>query len=42
MNDIYRKLADLRNTPPESTEAQTAISEWYEFLNTQKQAIITH
>ncbi|PIC98882.1 MerR family transcriptional regulator [Sporosarcina sp. P29] len=35
MNDIYRKLADLRNTPPESTEAQTAISEWYEFLNTQ-------
>lgn len=35
MNDIYQKLADLRNTPPESTEAQTAISEWYEFLNTQ-------
>lgn len=34
MNDIYRKLAQLKNTPPESTEAQTAITEWYEFLNT--------
>ncbi|PIC71196.1 MerR family transcriptional regulator [Sporosarcina sp. P16b] len=34
MNDIYRKLAHLTNTPPESAEAQTAITEWYEFLNT--------
>lgn len=34
MNDIYRKLAYLKNTPPESTEALAIITEWYKFLNT--------
>ncbi|MGP4078766.1 MerR family transcriptional regulator [Pseudalkalibacillus sp. R45] len=32
-NAIYRNLADLRDTPPESDEAQAAIKEWYVFLN---------
>ncbi|WLD94683.1 MerR family transcriptional regulator [Alkalihalobacillus sp. AL-G] len=33
MNTIYRKLADLRNSSPDSDEAQQAIKEWYDFLN---------
>lgn len=33
MNAIYRKLSELKNTPPESDEAQAAIKEWYDFLN---------
>ncbi|GIQ69942.1 MerR family transcriptional regulator [Xylanibacillus composti] len=33
MNDIYRKLASLRTSSPESEEAQAAIGEWYTFLN---------
>ncbi len=33
MNAIYRKLAELKNTSPESDEAQAAIKEWYDFLN---------
>ena len=33
MNAIYRKLSGLKNTPPESDEAQEAIKEWYDFLN---------
>ncbi|WP_120188723.1 MerR family transcriptional regulator [Ammoniphilus oxalaticus] len=32
MNDIYRKLAELRNTSPDSAEAQAGIKEWYDFL----------
>ncbi|WP_409347051.1 MerR family transcriptional regulator [Paenibacillus sp. MBLB4367] len=37
MNAIYFKLADLRNGSPESEEAQAAIKEWYDFLNTMGQ-----
>ncbi|RAU92376.1 MerR family transcriptional regulator [Paenibacillus sp. YN15] len=33
MNDIYFKLADLRQLPPESEEAQAAIKLWWEYLN---------
>lgn len=33
MNAIYQRLAELRNTPPESDDAQKAIKEWYDFLN---------
>ncbi len=33
MNEIYRNFADLRDTSPESEEAQAAIKEWYNFLN---------
>lgn len=33
MNAIYRKLSELKNTSPESDEAQAAIKEWYDFLN---------
>ena len=33
MNRIYFKLAEIRHVDPESEEAQTAISEWFEFLN---------
>jgi hypothetical protein len=33
MNAIYRNLADLRHGSPESEEVQSAIGEWYEFLN---------
>lgn len=33
MNAIYRRLAALRDTPPESDDAQTAIKEWHDFLN---------
>ncbi len=33
MNSIYRKLASIRHKSPESEEAQTAIKEWYDFLN---------
>ncbi|TYR81278.1 MerR family transcriptional regulator [Priestia megaterium] len=32
-NEIYKKLADLRNESPESKESQAAIKEWYDFLN---------
>ncbi|MGN9863522.1 MerR family transcriptional regulator [Bacillus swezeyi] len=31
---IYRKIAALRKSPPDSEEAQAAIKEWYDFLNT--------
>ncbi len=34
MNEIYRKLADVRNMAPDSPEAQTAIGDWHRFLNT--------
>ncbi|WP_159882097.1 MerR family transcriptional regulator [Paenibacillus puerhi] len=34
MNDIYRKLAELRHGSPAAEEAQAAIGEWYAFLNT--------
>ncbi|WP_338788393.1 MerR family transcriptional regulator [Metabacillus sp. FJAT-53654] len=33
MNAIYRSLASLRHTLPESDEAQAAIQKWYIFLN---------
>lgn len=33
MNAIYRKLANLKDTPPESDEAQAGIKEWHDFLN---------
>lgn len=33
MNEIYTKLASLRNESPDSPEAQVAIREWYDFLN---------
>lgn len=33
MNAIYFKLADLRQLPPESEEAQAAIKLWWEYLN---------
>lgn len=33
MNRIYFKLADIRHVNPESEEAQTAIGDWYTFLN---------
>jgi DNA-binding transcriptional MerR regulator len=33
MNAIYRKLSKLKDTSPESDEAQAAIKEWYDFLN---------
>lgn len=33
MNAIYRSLAALRVTPPESEQAQAAIHEWYALLN---------
>lgn len=33
MNAIYRKLAHLKDNPPESEEAQAAIGEWFTFLN---------
>lgn len=33
MNAIYTKLAALRGGSPESDEAQSAIKEWYDFLN---------
>ena len=32
MNAIYRKLAALRHTAPDSEEAQAAIGEWYHLL----------
>lgn len=34
MNALYAKLAELRHTPPESEEAQAAIGEWYDMLQT--------
>lgn len=33
MTAIYTRLAGLRNSSPESQEAQEAIEEWYDFLN---------
>ncbi|RST74386.1 MerR family transcriptional regulator [Siminovitchia acidinfaciens] len=33
MNAIYRELAALRQESPASEEAQAAIKEWYDFLN---------
>lgn len=33
MNTIYRQLAKLKETSPESAEAQTIINNWYDFLN---------
>lgn len=33
MNAIYRKLAHLKDGSPESEEAQSAIGEWFTFLN---------
>jgi DNA-binding transcriptional MerR regulator len=33
MNEIYRKLAAIRDISPHSDEAQRAIKEWYDFLN---------
>ncbi|WP_079528201.1 MerR family transcriptional regulator [Halobacillus hunanensis] len=33
MDTIYRKLASLRHDSPDSDAAQTAIKEWYFFLN---------
>ncbi|WP_025784033.1 MerR family transcriptional regulator [Sporosarcina sp. D27] len=34
MNVIYRRLAEVRHLPSNSEEAQQAIGEWYQFLNT--------
>ena len=34
MNRIYFNLAELRNTSPESDEAQAAIGDWFNLLNT--------
>ncbi|MGG0811067.1 MerR family transcriptional regulator [Paenibacillus alvei] len=33
MNEIYTRLAALRNSAPESEEAQAGIKEWFDFLN---------
>lgn len=40
-NTIYRKLADLRHVSPASKEAQDAIKEWYDFLNSNYGDIYT-
>lgn len=32
-NDLYRRLADVRHTAPDSKEVQEAIGEWYILLN---------
>ncbi|GGB42704.1 MerR family transcriptional regulator [Virgibacillus dakarensis] len=32
-NAIYRKLAEIRHTSPESDAAQAGMKEWYDFLN---------
>lgn len=34
MNEIYRKLAELKDESSTSNHVQTAIGEWYKFLNT--------
>lgn len=34
MNDIYRHLAEIQHLSPESEQAQLAIHDWYQFLNT--------
>ncbi|MGG0642582.1 MerR family transcriptional regulator [Sporosarcina gallistercoris] len=34
MNEIYRRLAEVRHLPADTEEAQAAIGEWYQFLNT--------
>ncbi|HET7657120.1 MAG TPA: MerR family transcriptional regulator [Bacillales bacterium] len=33
MGEIYKQLASLRHSSPESTEAQEAIKKWYDVLN---------
>ncbi|BAB04127.1 MerR family transcriptional regulator [Halalkalibacterium halodurans] len=33
MNQIYRRLAEMRHLSPQSQAAQEAIKDWYEFLN---------
>ena len=33
MNDIFRRLATLRHTAPESAEAQAEMKKWYLYLN---------
>ena len=33
MNEIYHELAKIRHLSPDSSEAQTAINKWYNFLN---------
>jgi DNA-binding transcriptional MerR regulator len=33
MNEIYRRLAELRHGSPDSDEAQAAIKAWYDLLN---------
>lgn len=33
MDDLYRRLADLKEGSPASEEAQAAIKEWYDLLN---------
>lgn len=33
MNEIYRRLAELRHGSPASPEAQAAIKDWYDLLN---------
>jgi len=33
-NEIYRELAKLRHSSPDSEEAQAAIKKWFDFLNT--------
>ncbi|TNJ65928.1 MerR family transcriptional regulator [Paenibacillus hemerocallicola] len=32
---LYERMAAVRNSPPESEEAQSAIGEWYRFLNSK-------
>ena len=34
MNEIYRRLAEIRHTSPDSQEAQNTIADWFDFLNT--------
>lgn len=34
MNEIYRRLAEIRHLSPDSQEAQNAIAKWFDFLNT--------
>lgn len=34
MNEIYRRLAEVRHQSPDAKEAQEVIGDWYEFLNT--------
>ncbi len=34
MNEIYRRLAEIRHLSPDSQEAQNAIAKWFDLLNT--------